>query len=96
MIAPHRTCHIRAAPPRRGEGIGSILIALGDAGIGVRHIHPRMDAGGMYQLSVAHSPDLAVRILDGIGCRLAAPHAPAERRALRRSEDVHVHNGFQD
>jgi hypothetical protein len=64
-----RDCPILVAPPRRPDGVASMLVALGAAGIGVSKVEPRIDDSGIYLLTVSDSPELAVRILAGIGCR---------------------------
>jgi hypothetical protein len=51
-------------------GVASILVALGDARIEVSRIEPQGDDCGMYRLIVSGSPELAVRILEGIGCQV--------------------------
>jgi hypothetical protein len=68
-----RDCHLTvAAPHRHGGGVASILVALGDARIEVSRIEPRDDESGMYRLTVSDSPELAVRILQGIGCQVGS------------------------
>ena len=65
-----RDCHLTVSPPHRHGGVASILVALGDARIEVSRIEPRGDDCGMYRLTVSDSPELAVRILEGIGCQV--------------------------
>lgn len=64
-----RDCPIFVAPPRRPDGVASMLVALGAAGIAVSKVEPRIDDSGIYVLTVSDSPELAVRILARIGCR---------------------------
>jgi hypothetical protein len=45
-----------------------MLVALGEARIEVSRIELRGDDWGMYRLAVSDSAELAVRILEGIGC----------------------------
>jgi len=47
-----------------------MLVALEDAGLGVSQIVPRNGEPGMYRLRAKGSPEIAVRILEGIGCRV--------------------------
>jgi hypothetical protein len=65
------------AMPHRHRGVARMLVALEDAGLGVSRIEPRIGEG-MYRLTVKGSPEIAVRILEGIGCRVtASPYPPA-------------------
>lgn len=59
---------IMVGPPRRSDGVALMLVALGDAGIGVSQVAPDADETGHYFLTVDRDPQLAVRILEGIGC----------------------------
>lgn len=68
--ADTRDCHVVVAPPHRTDGVAMMLVALGDAGIGICHVEPRIDDSGVFRLTINDSPDLAVRILEGIGCRV--------------------------
>ena len=54
--------------PQRHGGVAGALIALEDAGLGVSRIEPRLGEAGMYRLIVQGSADIAVKILEGIGC----------------------------
>jgi hypothetical protein len=65
-----RDCHLTVSTPHRHGGVASMLVALGDARIEVSRIEPRGGDSGMYRLTVSDSPELAVRILEGIGCRV--------------------------
>jgi hypothetical protein len=66
------------AMPHRHRGVARMLVALEDAGLGVSRIEPRLGEAGMYRLTVKGSPEIAVRILEGIGCRVtASPYPPA-------------------
>ena len=76
-------CHISVAPPLRSDGVAMMLVALGDAGIGVSHIEPRVDSSGLYRLTVDDIPDLAMRILEGIGCPQPHFRRRAEEKAQR-------------
>ena len=69
-----RDCHLTVSTPHRHGGVASMLVALGDARIEVSRIEPR---GEMYRMTVSDSPELAVRILEGIGCQVA--RAPTDR-----------------
>ena len=64
-------CPILVAPPRRPDGVATMLVALGAAGIGVCRMEPRAGDSGVYLLTVSDSPELAVRILTGIGCQFS-------------------------
>jgi hypothetical protein len=64
-----KDCHLTVSTPHR-HGVATTLVALGDARIEVSRIEPRGDEGGMYRLTVSDSPELAVRILEGIGCQV--------------------------
>jgi len=61
-------CQITVSPPRRSDGVASMLVALGDAGMGVSQARPRADDGGMYILTVAGDPGRAKEVLESIGC----------------------------
>jgi hypothetical protein len=50
-----------------------MLITLGDARIRVTRIEPRSDHTRMYRLTASDSPDLAVKVREGIGCRVGQP-----------------------
>jgi hypothetical protein len=50
-----------------------MLVALGNARIEVSRIEPRGDESRMYRLTVSDSPELAVRILEGIGYQVTRP-----------------------
>jgi hypothetical protein len=65
-----RDCPIFVAPPPRPDGVASMLVALGAAGIAVRKMEPRTDDSGIYLLTVNDNPALARRILARIGCRI--------------------------
>ena len=65
-----RDCHLTVITPHRHGGVASILVALGDARIEVSRIEPQGDDCGMYRLTVSGSPELAVRILEGIDCQV--------------------------
>jgi hypothetical protein len=54
-----------------------MLVALGEARIEVSRIEPRGDDWGMYRLAVSDSAELAVRILEGIGCQVT--RGPSDR-----------------
>lgn len=68
-----RFLHILVTPPQQEAGVANILVALGDAGIGVTQVEPRADDGGIYRLTVTTNPELAARILEGIGCVVSLP-----------------------
>jgi hypothetical protein len=65
-----RDCPIFVAPPRRPDGVASMLVALGAAGIEVSKVEPRIDDSGIYLLTVNENPARARRILARIGCRI--------------------------
>ena len=66
------------AMPHRHGGVARMLVALEEAGLGVSRIEPRTGEAGMYRLSVKGSTEIAVRILEGIGCRVTpSPYPPA-------------------
>jgi hypothetical protein len=66
------------AMPRRQGGVADLLMALEDAGLGVSRIEPRIGEAGMYRLSVKGSAENAVRVLEGMGCRVTpSPYPPA-------------------
>ena len=67
-IGELRDLHILASPPVRQDGVASMLIALGDAGIGVSQAEPEADDSGMYRLTVSDDPERALDILESIGC----------------------------
>jgi len=71
-----KDCHLTVSTPHRHGGVASMLVALGDARIEVSRIEPR---GEMYRMTVSDSPELAVRILEGIGCQVTrAPPTGSE------------------
>ena len=64
--------------PHRHGGVASLLLALEDAELGVSSIEPRVGEAGIYRLIVKGSAEIAVRILEGIGCRVTpSPYPPA-------------------
>jgi hypothetical protein len=65
-----RDCDILVTTPHRHGGVARMLVALEDAGLGVSRIEPRIGETGMYRLRAMGSPEIAVRILEGIGCRV--------------------------
>ena len=66
------------AMPHRNGGVADMLMALEDAGLGVSRIEPRIGEAGMYRLSVKGSAEIAVRVLEGMGCRVTpSPYPPA-------------------
>ena len=66
------------AMPHRHGGVADMLMALEDAGLGVSRIEPRTGEAGMYRLSVKGSAETAVRVLEGMGCRITpSPYPPA-------------------
>jgi len=63
--------------PHRHGGVAGMLVALEDAGLGVSRIEPRAGEAGMYRMTVHGSAEIAVTILEGIGCTVAAsPYPP--------------------
>jgi DNA-binding PadR family transcriptional regulator len=67
-----RDCDILVTTPHRHGGIARMLVALEDAGLGVSQIEPRIGEAGMYRLRAKGSAEIAVRILEGIGCRVTS------------------------
>jgi hypothetical protein len=66
------------AIPHRHAGVADMLMALEDAGLGVSRIEPRTGEAGVYRLSVKGSADIAVRILESMGCKVTpSPYPPA-------------------
>lgn len=65
-----RDCDILVTTPHRHGGIARMLLALEDAGLGVSQIEPRIGETGMYRLRAKGSQEIAVRILEAIGCRV--------------------------
>jgi hypothetical protein len=65
-----RDCDIVVAMPHRHGGVARMLMALEDAGLGVSRIEPRVGQTGMYRLTAKGNPQLAVTILEGLGCRV--------------------------
>jgi hypothetical protein len=65
-----RDCDILVTTPHRHGGVARMLVALEDAGLGVSQIEPRIGETGMYRLRAKGNPEIAVRILEGIGCRV--------------------------
>jgi DNA-binding PadR family transcriptional regulator len=73
-----RDSDVILAMPHRHGGVARMLVALEEAGLGVSRIEPRTGEAGMYRLSVKGSAEIAVRILEGIGCRVTpSPYPPA-------------------
>jgi hypothetical protein len=66
-----RDCHLMVASPHRQDGVANMLIALGDARIEVTKVEARIDESGRYLLTVTETPELAARILEGIGCQVS-------------------------
>jgi hypothetical protein len=67
-----RDCDILVTTPHRHGGIARMLVALENAGLGVSQIEPRIGETGKYRLRAKGSPEVAVRILEGIGCRVTS------------------------
>ena len=73
-----RDADLILAMPHRHGGVARMLVSLEDAGLGVSRIEPRIGETGTYRLTVKGSLELAVRILEGIGCRVTrSPYPPA-------------------
>jgi hypothetical protein len=66
-----RDSDIMVVTPHRHGGAARMLAALQDAGLRVIRIEPRANERGMYRVTLTDSPELAVRILKAIGCRVA-------------------------
>ena len=67
-----RDCNILVTTPHRHGGVARMLVALEDAGLGVSQIEPRIGETGVYRLRAKGSAEIAVRILEGIGCRVTS------------------------
>ena len=65
-----RDTDILVTTPHRHGGVARMLAALQAAGLKVSRIEPRINETGMYRLTLSDSPDIAVRILKAIGCRV--------------------------
>ena len=65
------------AIPHHDGGVAPMLVVLEDAGLGVSRIEPRTGEAGMYRLTVSGSAEVAVRILEGIGCTVTPPPYPS-------------------
>ena len=65
-----RDTDILVTAPHRHGGVARMLAALQAAGLKVSRIEPRINDTGMYRLTLSDSPDIAVRILKAIGCRV--------------------------
>ena len=65
-----RDTDIVVATPHRHGGVARMLAALHAAGLKVIQIEPRINETGMYRLTLSDSPDIAVRVLKAIGCRV--------------------------
>jgi hypothetical protein len=62
--------------PHLHGGVAGMLVALGDAGLAVSRIAPHIGEAGMYRLTVKGSAEIAVTILEGIGCAVAPAAYP--------------------
>jgi len=63
--------------PHRHGGLAGMLVALEDAGLAVSRIEPRIGEAGMYRLTLHGRAEIAVTILEGIGCTaVASPYPP--------------------
>jgi DNA-binding PadR family transcriptional regulator len=62
--------------PAGQGGVARMLMALEDAGLGVSRIQPRAGEAGMYRLTVQGNAEIAVRVLEGIGCRVNPSQYP--------------------
>jgi hypothetical protein len=72
-----RDSDLLLAMPHRHGGVAHMLVALEDAGLGVSRIEPRIGETGMYRLTVKGSAEIAVGILEGIGCTVSpSPYPP--------------------
>lgn len=58
---------ITATPPSGPEGIADMLVALGEARIGVTNAVAAVDESGAYELTL-DSAEEAIDVLAGIGC----------------------------
>jgi hypothetical protein len=75
LSAPTSSFQITVLPPCRSDGVASMLVALGDARIGVTHAEVAGDNRGAYTLACRSRGDsdldyaaLAALILGAIGC----------------------------
>lgn len=62
--------------PDRHGGVARLLVVLEDAGLGVSRIEPRAGEAGMYRLTVQGRAEIAVTILEGIGCTVTPSSYP--------------------
>jgi hypothetical protein len=63
--------------PHRHGGVAGMLIALEDAGLGVSRIVPRYGEAGMYRLTLRGKAEVAVTVLEAIGCTVSpSPYPP--------------------
>ena len=64
--------------PQRHGGVAGMLVALGDAGLAVSRIEPRIGEAGVYLLTVQGKAEIAVTILEGFGCTVTqSPYPPS-------------------
>jgi hypothetical protein len=76
-----RNSPLVVAPPHRRDGVANMLIALGGARIEVTKVEAPMDERGRYLLTVTETPELAARILEGIGCQVDRTESTLRRIA---------------
>ncbi len=74
--------------PHRHGGVARVLVALGDAGLGVSRIEPRAGQAGKYRLTVQGNAESAVRILEGMGCRVTPSPVPPSVAMRAREHDA--------
>jgi len=82
-----RNSHLVVAPPHRSDGVADMLIALGDARIEVTKVEARLDESRRYLLTVTDTPELAARILEGIGCQVDR----TETTPIRIADSARLH-----
>ena len=71
-----RDSDLTVVMPHRHGGVAGMLVALEDAGLGVSTIEPRIGDAGMYRVTVQGNAEIAVTILEGMGCRVTASPCP--------------------
>jgi hypothetical protein len=76
------------AMPHWNGGVARILVAIEDAGLGVSRIEPRIGEAGMYRVTVQGNPEIAVTILEGMGCRVTPVAVPAGVDMRARGPDA--------
>jgi hypothetical protein len=71
-----RDSDLMVVMPHRNGGVAGMLVALGDAGLAVTRIEPRIGEAGMYLLTVQGNAEIAVTILEEFGCTVTPSRYP--------------------